>query len=96
LTTFAELCDVIGCFVIISHIWGFRWNLGYFAWGCKCSSGLFWKAWPCASRKPPAAIPPDRVCPYIQHFVYQLSPSGTRIRFSGFVNVIRGAHLPIC
>jgi len=32
--------------------------LGYFAWGCKCSSGLFWKPGPCAPRKTPAAIPP--------------------------------------
>jgi len=31
------------------------WNLGYFAWGCKCTSGCFWKPEPCASRKTPAA-----------------------------------------
>ena len=35
----------IGCYWMICHnnrnfgVW--RWNLGYFAWGCKCSSGLF-------------------------------------------------------
>jgi len=42
------------------HFWVLGWNLGYFTWGCKCSSGLFWKAWPC-STKTSAAILPGRV-----------------------------------
>jgi len=48
--------------------WGL--NLGYFAWGCKCSSGLFWKPAPCAPRKIPTAIPLWGGYAYSQLLVY--------------------------
>jgi len=42
------LAKFTGSFAIITHIfWVSGCNLGYFTWGCKCSCGLFWKAWPC-------------------------------------------------
>jgi len=38
--------------------------------------------------------PPGSVCPYIQLLVYQLSPNGSCIGFSGFAKVIKGVNLP--
>ena len=72
---FDYLCSFTSCCGMICHNYpdfGILWrNLGYFAWGCECSSGLFWKPGPCASRKTPAAIPPPRAgYAYSQLLVY--------------------------